>query len=81
MVYDNYGRWSSGRDNTANNSIFKGSAPRRRPPVVLQSDSGGEEATKKLLAGSRSRTCSVRALGADDRQMALGGSMRIHNFD
>ena len=71
----------NGLDNTINNIILEGNAPRRRSPVVLQSNSGGEEATKKLLAGSRSRTCSVRARGVDDRQMVLGGSMRIHNFD
>ena len=71
----------NGHDNTINNIILKGSAPRRRSPVVLQSNSGGEEATKKLLAGSRSRTCSARARGVDDRQMALRGSMRVLNFD
>ena len=71
----------NGHDNTINNIILEGNAPRRRSPVVLQSNSGGEEATKKLLAGSRSRTCSARAHGVDDKQMALGGSMRIHNFD
>ena len=58
----------NGHDNTINDIILKGSAPCGRPLAVLQSYSGGEEATKKLLAGFEitrlPHTCS-----ADSRQM------------
>jgi len=46
---------------------LKSSAPRGRLPAVLQSYSGGEEATKKLLAGWRSRACCARAVSTADR--------------
>ena len=68
----------NGHDNTINDIILKGSAPRRRSPVVLQSYSGGEEATKKLLADSRSRACCARAASIADR---CGIDKQIHRID
>ena len=68
----------NGHDNTINDIILKGSAPCGRPLAVLQSYSGGEEATKKLLADSRSRACCARAASIADR---CGIDKQIHRID